>query len=263
MNTKMQSTSSAVNHKITFNSGQEYSQMDLHFFSPDEPPVLPLWINGRALLTCGDGLVAIKSPNGKVLRKVPLCSVHEAAEALSAARAAFPSWQAMNLSQRAIPLAAVAQTLCGSLYADHFARLLVEEPETRGQNASKARAAVNMVRDDFEALARQSERQGDQTSPNSATYIDLLPTNGLCPETRDGNTVVIRATEKRGFAACAGIMARHLMAGNAVIVLPLPTNPSALLALVELWGREGLPAGLASVLYGSDALETILLSHPV
>ena len=94
--------------------------------SPDAPPALPFWIDGRAVLSLGERLVDVQNPRQEpVLRRVPVCDAAVAQRAVAAACAAQPAWAALDPALRQGVLAALATALAG--YAPHFARLLGED----------------------------------------------------------------------------------------------------------------------------------------
>jgi acyl-CoA reductase-like NAD-dependent aldehyde dehydrogenase len=104
----------------------------------DDAPAIPLWINGHAYLTMVATFFNVCNPiTGDILRRTPLCGADEAIKAVEAAQGALLRWAAEAASARAALLADVALALEG--YADHFARLIVEET---GKDAAAAATEV-------------------------------------------------------------------------------------------------------------------------
>lgn len=189
-------------------------------FTPEGPLALPLWINGRALMTLADAFLDVPDPaGGPARRRVPLCGAGEAAEAVSAARGAQPLWAEMGLQARRVCLGRLADAL--ENYAGHFAKLLGEESAAdEATRLAEVAAAVDALR----ALA--------------------VGETGVCG-------VVLGA--ETPLAGLARAIAPALMAGAAVVVKPSPRAPSAVFALCELTARVEWPAGVLNLLQGDAA----------
>lgn len=195
----------------------------------DDPLAIPLWINGHAYLTMAPAFLDVCNPvNGEVLRRTPLCGADEAEKAVEAAQAALVQWAAQSAGARARLLGAVGDALAG--YADHFARLIVEES---GMDSDAAAAEVGAA----VALLRDPET-GD-----SSGVVGVV-----------GNT----ATPLFGSLRLA---VPALMAGAVVVIRPSPETPSALFALAELTGRCAFPGGVFNVLHGGKAAVDGLRAH--
>ncbi|MFZ2268765.1 MAG: aldehyde dehydrogenase family protein [Azonexus sp.] len=189
-------------------------------FSPEGPMAIPLWVNGRALLTVSDSFFEVTNPaTGEAVRRVPLCGAAEAAEAVAAARTAQPLWAEMGMQARRICLGRLADALEG--YAGHFAKLLGQEVAGDAeQMAAEVAAAVAALR----------------TATVGETGVFGL---------------VIDAG--RPLAACAEAIAPALLAGATVVVKPSPKAPSAVYALCELSARAEWPGGVLNLLQGDAA----------
>jgi len=185
----------------------------------DAPPAIPLWINGHAFLTMAPGFLDVCNPmSGKVLRRTPLCGVGEAQKAVEAARVALAPWFAFS-SQRAAMLAAAGNALAG--YADHFAKLIVEET---GKDAAAA--------DDEVAAAVALLR--------TATPSDV---SGVVGIVGDAALPLLGALQ---------LAVPALVAGATVVIRPAPQAPSALFALAELTARCNFPGGVFNILHGAE-----------
>lgn len=186
-------------------------------FSPEGPMAIPMWVNGRALLTVADGFCDVTNPaTGEAIRRVPLCGEAEAAEAVAAARAAQPLWAEMGMQARRVCLTRLADALEG--YAGHFAKLLGQE---------LAGDALQMTAE-----------VGDAVDALRSAAVGETGVFGL----------VLDAS--RPLAACAEAIAPALMAGATVVVKPSPKAPSAVYALCELSARAEWPAGVLNLLQG-------------
>lgn len=189
-------------------------------FSPEGPMAIPLWVNGRALLTGGDGFYVVTNPaSGEAIRRVPLCGAAEAAEVVAAARTAQPLWAEMGMQARRVCLARLADAL--ESYAGHFAKLLAQEiAGDEAQMTAEVAAAVEALR----------------TAAVGETGVFAL---------------VLDAS--RPLVACAEVIAPALMAGATVVVKPSPQAPSAVYALCELSARAEWPGGVLNLLQGDTA----------
>ncbi len=189
-------------------------------FSPEGPMAIPMWVNGRALMTMTGGFFDVTNPaTGEAIRRVPLCGEAEATEAVVAARTAQPGWAEMGLPARRVCLARLADAL--DKYTGHFAKLLVQET---GCSEEAGRAEVEAA-----VAALNGVSVGD---------------TGIVGLVLDATTPL---------AAFAEAMAPALLAGAAIVVKPSPKAPSAVFALCELSGRAEWPGGVLNLLQGDTA----------
>ena len=201
--------------------------------SPDAPPALPFWIDGRAVLSLGERLVDVQNPRQEpVLRRVPVCDAAVAQRAVAAACAAQPAWAALDPALRQGVLAALATALAG--YAPHFARLLGEDA---GLTATAA--AEDVVRAEQALLAQPAQ-------------APLSPVCALLPA----------ADDPAPFSDAVRRLAMALNAGSAVLLLSSPCVAAPLLALAELAARSGVPAGVFNLVHG-DAMSARALQAAI
>ncbi|MDD3482192.1 aldehyde dehydrogenase family protein [Azovibrio restrictus] len=202
--------------------------------SPDGPPALPLWINGRAFLTLVQSFFEVRDAlTGEPLRRTPLCGADEVAEAVLAAGAAAPAWAARERDARAALLTAWAAGL--EQYSGHFAKLLRQET---GQDEAEAQAEV-------------------------ARTVAFLRQAGISADAADAGQVVALAWDDAApLAQAAQLLVPVLQAGGTVVLKPTPKAPGAAYALVELSARVGLPAGVVNLVQGDDAALAALCGHP-
>ena len=201
--------------------------------SPDAPPALPFWIDGRAVLSLGERLVDVQNPRQEpVLRRVPVCDAAVAQRAVAAACAAQPAWAALDPALRQGVLAALATALAG--YAPHFARLLGEDA------GLTATAAAEYV-----ARAEQALLALPAPAP-------LSPVCALLPA----------ADDPAPFSDAVRRLAMALNAGSAVLLLSSPCVAAPLLALAELAARSGVPAGVFNLVHG-DAMSARALQAAI
>lgn len=201
--------------------------------SPDAPPALPFWIDGRAVLSLGERLVDVQNPRQEpVLRRVPVCDAAVAQRAVAAACAAQPAWAALDPALRQGVLAALATALAG--YAPHFTRLLGEDA---GLTATAAAEDVARAEQALLALPAQAP---------------LSPVCALLPA----------ADDPAPFSDAVRRLAMALNAGSAVLLLSSPCVAAPLLALAELAARSGVPAGVFNLVHG-DAMSARALQAAI
>lgn len=189
-------------------------------FAAEGPLALPLWINGRAVMTLADHYFDVPdAAGGPAQRRVPLCGAQEAAEAVAAARAAQPLWAEMGLQARRVCLGRLADAL--ETYAGHFAKLLGQE-----------------------SAADEAVRQAEVVAAVSALRDLNVGETGVFGLVLDAGTPLVNF---------ARVMAPALMAGASLVVKPSPKAPSAVFALCELTARVEWPAGVLNLLQGDTA----------
>lgn len=189
-------------------------------FDAEGPKAIPLWINGHAFLTVSESFFDVVNPQtGEAVRRVPLCGVAEATEAVAAARQAQAAWQGLTAAARQGALDALAAALDG--YAGHFAKLLREE--SGGDEAQALEQVAAAV------AALQAGAAGD------------------------GGVVALVVDDQRPLAGFAATAAPLLRAGATLVLKPSPKAPGALFALCELATRSGLPAGVLNLMQGDSA----------
>jgi len=205
-----------------------------------------LLINGK--LVEGAGTLDVINPaTGRLLAVAPRANRAQLNEAVAAAKAAFPTWSATPLRNRA----ALLVKLAAALEAEHaqFARLLTEE-----QGKPLPQALWEVAR--------------------SIAALRYFATLDLPPEVlkEDATQKVVRQRKPLGVVAAITPwnlpmllmiveIAPALLAGNTVIAKPAPTTPLTTLKLGELCARI-LPRGVVNVIVDQNDLGSALTSHP-
>lgn len=188
----------------------------------EDAPAIPLWIAGHAFLTLTPAFQEVRDArSGVLLRRTPLCGVNEVRQAVAAANAALPAWQAHGEATRSALLTQLADALAG--YAGHFAQLIAEESGADDECAhAEVAAAVELLR--------------------------AAPAGQV-----DGVLAVIggRQTPLLGIVRLAAPAWR---AGAALVVRPDPHCPSPSVALAELMTRGAFPPGVCNVVHGDAAV---------
>jgi len=193
-------------------------------------PAIPLWINGRASLRLGTVFLDVRNPvSGAVLRKVPVCGEGDVEEAILSAHAALPAWDGLGESRRRQLLSALGDML--EALAQHFTRLIAEETGASDDQAGRGVAEI----------------VAHLRHPNAPSAA---------------GAIVVARTSGSDVANLVSLVAAALAAGACVVVCPPLQAPSTLLALVELSGRCGFPAGVVSVVYPDNRVLAELHGRP-
>src|SRR3984957_2466054 len=205
-----------------------------------------LLINGRLVEGAGS-LDVINPATGRTLTTAPRVDRAQLDEAVAAAKAAFPTWSATPLRQRAALLIKLAEALEAG--QDEFARLLTQE---QGRPLPQALWEIAL----------------------SIAVLRYFATLDLPLEVlkEDGTQKVVRQHKPLGVVAAITTwnvplllltikVAPALFAGNTVVAKPAPTTPLTTLKFGELCARI-LPPGVVNVIVDQNDLGTALTSHP-
>lgn len=203
---------------------------------PREAPAIPLWINGRPVLTMVPVFREIReSATQRLIRRVPMIDQALAATAITAANQAsglLPGAMAGFLKELVLALQELET---------HFAGLSAVESHAH-LDAGKADVANAVV-----------------------CVQDLLtqPVIGeVRPECGAGHSSLVLAGPGMPLSAAVKLVLPVIVRGGAVTLVPSPDSPSCALALAELCSQCGLPDGLFNVVYVEDAVALALVNEP-
>jgi acyl-CoA reductase-like NAD-dependent aldehyde dehydrogenase len=176
--------------------------------------------------------------------------VEETDEAVSRARAAFPSWRAVAPADRARLLRRFA-----TLVEEHGEELARIESQNVGKPIRGARAEVAMVADVFHFYAGAVDKHHGETIPVGGgvdlTFREPLGVVGLIVP---WNFPLNIASWKLGPA---------LACGNTVVLKPAELTPLSALRLAELALEAGIPEGVVNVVVGKGSIiGQRLVEHP-
>ncbi len=205
-----------------------------------------LLIGGK--LVAGAGSFDVINPaTEQVVAACPRADLAQLNQAVAAAKAAFPSWAATPLAERARLLVKLADAI--DAHAAELAPLLTQEQgkplggafyeigaasgNIRGFAAMDIPAAV-LVEDEVRKVIRQR-----------------LPLGVVAAITPWNFPVIMMVTK----------LAPALLAGNTVVVKPAPTTPLTTLRVGELCA-EIFPPGVVNVIADANDLGNALTSHP-
>jgi acyl-CoA reductase-like NAD-dependent aldehyde dehydrogenase len=205
-----------------------------------------LLINGK--LVEGAGTLDVINPaTGRTLTTAPRADRAQLDEAVAAAKAAFPTWSATPLRQRAALLIKLAEALEAG--QDEFARLLTQEqgrPLPQAQWEIALSIAVLRYFATLDLPLEVLKEDGTQK------VVRLRRPLGVVAAITAWNVPMILLAIKVGPA---------LLAGNTVVAKPAPTAPLTTLRFGELCARI-LPAGVVNVIVDQNDLGSALTSHP-
>ena len=217
----------------------------------------PLYINGQDRIAASHDTRRSPIDQRRILGHFPLASVDDANDAMAAAQAAFPSWRATQMDERARMLKRIATLIEERVY--HIAAALALEV---GKNRMEALGEVQETADFFNLYADDFIRQKGFDHP--------LPDDPL-PGFRSRNRSVMKpygvwvviAPFNFPFALAGGPVAAALITGNTVVLKTATDTPWSGRLLADCLRDAGIPRGVFNYLSGSGKVvgET-LVQHP-
>ena len=185
-----------------------------------------------------------------IVGQVIEAGVEHVAQAMEAAQAAFPSWQASPAERRAAALDAAADRLQGRL-PELLALIVREGGRTQADAVAEVREAIDFCR----YYAAQSRQK----------FATPLPLPG---PTGERNSLSLHG---RGVFVCIspwnfplaifiGQIAAALAAGNTVVAKPAEQTPLVAALAVELLHAGGVPADALVLLPGDGRIGTALVA---
>lgn len=203
-------------------------------------------IDGR--LVEGAGRIAVINPaTGTAFAEAPRADEEMLNLAISGAKAAFPTWAAMEWEERRALLLRFADAI--ESRRDEMVRLLTMEQGKPLQQASgEVAAAIGTLRYNASLeLPLETLRETDE----GRILAQRFPL-GVVAAITPWNFPVLLMMIK---------IAPALLAGNCVIAKPAPTTPLTTLLLGEI-AADILPKGTLSVIVDQNDLGAALTSHP-
>ena len=233
----------------------ERGRLDAALRSFDAPLELGAVIGGKARMPAGDKFeVVAPFAHARVLATSANSTQRDAADAVSAAKAAAPGWRELSFDDRAAVLLKAADLLTGPWRARINAATMLGQAKT----AYQAEIDSTCELADFWRFNVHFARQilADQPLANSKglwNRTDHRPLEGF-----------VYAVTPFNFTAIAGnLPTAPALMGNVVIWKPSTTQQLAASLTMELLAEAGLPAGVINMLpgYGPEISE-VLLADP-
>ena len=202
-------------------------------------------INGKTVKS-RESFQVINPATGSPFADAPDCSADELQQAMSAAEAALPAWQAdEDFRRQTLRDAADLIASCGAQLAPV---LTAEQGKPLAQAAGEFRASSVWLRY-YADLEIPSEVIQDDAHGYARIYRKPL---GVVGAITPWNYPISLAFWK---------IAPALRAGNTVVVKPSPYTPLSTLAFGELL-QQVLPPGVLNVVSGRDPLGASITEHP-
>ena len=186
----------------------------------------------------------------EVMAEVPRAGADEVDEAVARAKAAFPSWRAVEPGERSALLHRLASEI--ESRSEDLARL---EARNAGKPISDARGEIGMVAETFRYYAGAPERLLGKTIPVAGgidmTFREPLGVVGLIVP---WNFPLVIASWK---------VAPALAAGNTIVLKPAELTPLTALELEKIAPAAGIPEGVLNVVAGPGSVcGQRLVEHP-
>jgi succinate-semialdehyde dehydrogenase/glutarate-semialdehyde dehydrogenase len=183
------------------------------------------------------GRFAVLNPaDGGKLIEVANCGAREAQRAIDAAARAYPAWRSKTAKERAAVLRRWNDLMLAA--ASDLAKLMTAE---QGKPLAESRGEITYGASFVEWFAEEGKRVYGETIPSPWPDRRLLVFKepvGVCAAITPWNFPSAMITRK---------VAPALAAGCTVVVKPAEQTPLSALALAELAGRAGFPAGVFNV----------------
>ncbi len=218
---------------------------------PLSPDVLPLWIDGRRVLSQSARSGDVFNPaTGAVIHKVPLANRDDVERAVAAAKAAFPGWRDTTPLRRARILTRFRELM--EQHKDELIKLITEE---HGKTLLDAAGSLQRGIEVIEFACGAPHLLKGEIAEDVGRGIDchsLLQPVGICVGIAPFN-----------FPAMVPLwmFPVAIACGNTFILKPSEKVPSTALRMAELFTEAGLPDGVFNVVTGDKEAVDILLTH--
>jgi acyl-CoA reductase-like NAD-dependent aldehyde dehydrogenase len=197
-----------------------------------------LLIDGRLDPGQGDRFDVVDPATGEIHTSLGSSDEEQVRQAVRAAAAAQPSWQAMAQPERSARLLAVSEAIEAN--RDRLAVALTHET---GRPLTRNHLYVDMARDLFRQYAELARSLGGRVAPSNdpgQLSLVLRQPYGVVGCLIPWNYPLILLVFK---------VAPALAAGNTVVIKPASETPLSLLVLAEIFA-EHLPPGVANTVMG-------------
>ena len=203
------------------------------------------YLNGRWCQGQSQQCYPIVNPaTEEVIATIPDMGAADLAQAVAAAEAAMPAWQALTAKQRSQILKKWYDLILA--HQDDLAELMTWEC---GKPLAESRGEVAYGASFVEWFAEEGKRTYGDVIPAHATDKRLMTIKqpiGICGAITPWNFPLAMITRK-----CAPALA----VGCAMIVKPAESTPLTALALAELGAQAGIPAGILNIVTAAHGAE--------
>ncbi len=217
-----------------------------------EPPPVRNFIDGAWTVSAATEALPIMNPaTGERLGTTPLSPASDVADAVDAARHAFPAWRATP----AVDRARVLFRLKGLLDEHHeeiARRLTTEHGKILAETMGEIRRGIENV----------EHACGIPTLMMGETLEDIAP--GIDCETIRQPLGVFGIITPYNFPVMIPLWfwPYAVATGNTVVLKPSEQDPLTHQMVVELAAQAGLPPGVLNVVHGGREAATAMMEHP-
>jgi aldehyde dehydrogenase (NAD+) len=211
-------------------------------------------IAGRWLTPAGRTFDSHSPANqDEVVGRFPRATAEEAAQAIAAARAAYPDWRRASRIHRAELFDNLAQLV--KRETDSLAELMAREC---GKVVSECRAEV------VEGLHMIQYVFGAGRLPIGEVVASEIPEKDAAMRRKPWGVVAVITPWNFPFAVPLWMLGPSLLEGNTVVFKPSEDTPAIGQRLVELFEEAGFPSGVINLVHGdAEAGEALARSHGV
>lgn len=210
------------------------------------------WIGGVETIGSATKFAPVFDPAlGVVARQVALASEADVADAIAAAKAAFPAWSGSSLAKRQSVMFTFRELL--NARKGELAQIITAE---HGKVLSDAIGEITRGQEVVEFATGIPHLLKGFYSENASTGVDVYSTRQALGVVGIVSPFNFPAMVPMWFFPIA------LAAGNTVVLKPSEKDPSASIWLAKLLKEAGLPDGVFNVLQGDKLSVDGLLSSP-
>ena len=214
--------------------------------------VIPLWINGKAVLSKSGRFGDVFDPAlGEATKQVGFANQEEINATVAAAKAAFPAWRDLSTARRQAIMFRFRELL--EAKKPELAAIITAE---HGKVLSDALGEITRGQEVVEFACGLPHLLKGEFSENASTSVDVYSIKQPLGVAGIISPFNFPAMVPMWFFPVA------IAAGNTVVLKPSEKDPTAALWMAELWKEAGLPDGVFSVLNGDKEAVDGLLNHP-
>lgn len=201
----------------------------------------------------GECIVVTNPASGVAIGSVPCCGAAETERAILAADTAWKIWRQTTATERSRILRRWFDLVLAN--QDDLALLMTAE---QGKPLAEARGEIAYAAAYIEWFAEEAKRAYGEVIPSPFRDRQIVVTRepvGVCAAITPWNFPAAMVTRK---------VAPALAAGCTIVLKPAAQTPLSALALAELAGRAGVPAGVFSVVTGTaSAIGGVMTASPI
>jgi malonate-semialdehyde dehydrogenase (acetylating)/methylmalonate-semialdehyde dehydrogenase len=214
--------------------------------------VIPLWINGKAVLSKSGRFGDVFDPAlGEATKQVGFANQEEINATVAAAKAAFPAWRDLSTARRQAIMFRFRELL--EAKKPELAAIITAE---HGKVLSDALGEITRGQEVVEFACGLPHLLKGEFSENASTSVDVYSIKQPLGVAGIISPFNFPAMVPMWFFPVA------IAAGNTVVLKPSEKDPTAALWMAELWKEAGLPDGVFNVLNGDKEAVDGLLNHP-